>query len=131
VWNASKDHHLLGLYNPAELAMYGKFLPTVVTNSIRSNDSSSCFWHSLHGVQYSYDYGLMYKKIETEVDFAAPFRLSQQHDLFYFNSKLIELFTRGKEAAGLAQVYSDWLSECIHQRQKETKWATALDTERS
>lgn len=95
-WNVGKQHHLLGLFNPAELAMYGKAFkqsPSVVS-SIRSNDSSSVFWHSLYGIRFSAEYGLLYKKVETKVQFDADFN-EVQESIFRLNSRIVGLFQSG------------------------------------
>jgi hypothetical protein len=58
---------------------------------IRSNDSSSCYWHSLHGVVFSYIKGLLYKKIETLVDFTKNYDVEQE-SCFKYNRDVINTF---------------------------------------
>ena len=93
IWDESKNHHLLGLYNPAELAQYAKFTMTrCVLSSIRSNDSSSAYWHSLHGVSYDLDHGLSFRKIETEVEFDTFFNLRSQKEKFDQNLEILDAY---------------------------------------
>lgn len=101
-WDTSIDHHLLGLYNPAELSMYSKI------QGIRSNDSSSCFWHSLYGVRYSKDAGLFFRKIETHVDFTRDFTHSAQYELFELNKSILWGFIRGREGNLLKKKYEEY-----------------------
>lgn len=84
-------HHLLGLYNPYELSLYPDDW------NIRSNDSSSCYWHSLYGVRMISDVGLPYEKIEKEVDFMSYFKYSSQYDCFLYNKGIIKDFAYSKD----------------------------------
>lgn len=97
IWNSNKKHHLLGLFNPIELAYYRRALSKDQYDSIESNDSSSCFWHSLHGVKYSRKHGLLYRKIESHVDFDVGFEFKEQYSLFSRNRGIILDFINGKE----------------------------------
>lgn len=113
LWNANKQHHLLGLYNPAELGMYhpnqGK-LPRSVYDSIKTNDSSSCYWHSLYGVRYSESVGLLYRKIETHVNFDVEYMYPEQYDTFGYNRKILRSFASGNvvpEYSIFVQRYAD------------------------
>ncbi len=108
VWNPRKNHHLLGLFNPAELAMYRKHFSPVVWSSIRSNDSSSCFWHSVYGVRFSSDIGLLYKKIETHVDFSVKFDHAEQKAFFWLNRDLMEQFRSGVGGTRLWERYVEY-----------------------
>lgn len=106
VWAENREHHLLGLYNPAELAQYSKFaLTAAILPSIRSNDSSSIFWHSLHGVSYDLGYGLPFRKIETEVDFNANYHLLSQSRQFDLNSDILQTYTQGHEGYALSEAF--------------------------
>ncbi len=112
VWNESKRHHLLGLYNPAELAQYNKFVLTdAIASSIRSNDSSSIFWHSLHGVEYDLGFGLPYKKITTEVDFHQGYDLKSQYESFDKNSEIMGAYIKGHEGYLLTKRYLQYFAE--------------------
>jgi hypothetical protein len=104
VWRCDKSHHLLGLYNPAELAMYRLF-PVETQRSIRSNDSSSCFWHSLYGVRYDMQIGLPYKKIETHVDFETEFEYDCQEIAFNLNVVQMQAFAQGIGGSELLKWY--------------------------
>lgn len=116
VWNPSKNHHLLGLFNPAELAMYHPskgILQQVSYDSIKTNDSSSCYWHSLYGVGYSSLIGLPYKKIESHVDFGSHYEHKLQRDLYKHNSGLIEGFLIGAGAEKMAAMYAQYTVESV------------------
>lgn len=110
VWDSTKTHHLLGMYNPAELSAYyricdERYEPSDFLNSIRSNDSSSCFWHSLYGVKFELQSGFLYKKIETHVDFNSCYTDQSQINFFNFNSVCIEKWRKGKGGSDLWQRY--------------------------
>ncbi len=128
VWTIDKKHHLLGLYNPAELSVYAKKVPMAYTNttmrtslflsSLRSNDSSSCFWHSLYGVVYSMTAGLLYRKIETHVDFNQTYRHREQFVTFNVNAQCLRLFASGRGGDALAIQYDDYIAEAAKERLK-------------
>jgi len=111
-WRLAKDHHLLGLYNPAELSMYSTGRTKVgVMSSILSNDSSSCFWHSLYGVHYSIEDGLLYQKIESKVDFSVKYTSRLQYKLFERNAKIINGYLQGIGGESLERKYLRWIKE--------------------
>jgi len=111
IWNSKKQHHLLGLYNPAELAMYKRVFGNVVRSSIRSNDSSSCFWHSLHGMSFYMHSGYLFRKIEAEVDFTVDFTSSAQDRLFIHNRGMMENFRNGVGGDSLWEKYKEYAKE--------------------
>ncbi len=108
IWNSKKQHHLLGLYNPAELAMYKRVFGNVVLSSIRSNDSSSCFWHSLYGMSFYMNCGYLFRKIEAEVDFTQDFTSPAQERLFIYNRSIIENFRNGVGGNSLWEKYREY-----------------------
>lgn len=108
IWSNRKRHHLLGLYNPAELVAYHpahRLIPYSAFASIRSNDSSSAFWHAMYGTTYALDVGLVYKKIETHVDFQATYTSEHQFNCFSQNAAIIDEYLAGKGGAGLLAEY--------------------------
>ena len=112
----NKQHHLLGLFNPAELAAYTSHASWLsrnpyygtYLNSIRSNDSSSAFWHSLYGVKFNKLNGFLYKKIESHVDFTVQFSCEMQAYLFRCNSSVVRMFTDGKGGNAIKIKYIEW-----------------------
>lgn len=123
VWNCRKSHHLFGLFNPAELPAYRASFPQFIDSSIRSNDSSSCFWHSMYGVRYHKDCGLLYKKIESHVDFSATYSYSEQYNCFWQNRDLMLSFSGGNGGEYMLKRYKEWLDERPTRGYKETKQA--------
>lgn len=119
VWCPEKDHHLLGLYDPIELAAYHPYnglLDESVFSSIRSNDSSSVFWHSLHGVSFIKKFGLPYLKIESHVDFDAWFSFPLQARLFKKNKRIVQSYldgTAGHVSALLFQMFLEQSGEKV------------------
>jgi hypothetical protein len=107
VWNYKKAHHLLGLYNPSELSCY----QLIDVPNIRSNDSSSCFWHSLYGVRFTSGLGLPYRKIESHVDFNVKLEYMSQLNAYRHNSQCIRDFCRGELASQMVLNYVTWLRE--------------------
>lgn len=91
VWDSKRRHHLLGLFNPYELSLYRK----CGVAGIRSNDSSSCYWHSLYGVSMIPEVGLLHEKIEKEVDFSSYYRYSMQYRCFENNVRVIKQLANG------------------------------------
>lgn len=119
VWDPTKTHHLFGMYNPAELAAYYRIrdenYPPGAFNyflkSIRSNDSSSCFWHSLHGMLFDIDEGFLYKKIESHVDFTTFFDKQIQMGIFSRNRSFVENWRKGQGGNGLWNRYIAFAKE--------------------
>lgn len=98
VFNPKKHHHLLGLYDPIELMFHNLYQPAELRSAIRSNDSSCCFWHTVHGVVIA----LYYEKIRSHVDFSLS--LSDNYSrLWYTNAQTILNFA---QATSLGSVMS-------------------------
>ncbi len=126
VWDCNKKHHLLGLYNPAELSCYHApdiyfdrfFMDDLdaydaFLDSILSNDSSSCYWHSLYGCSFYEESGLLYKKIESHVDFDSEFTSTMQKVVYIKNVGVILGYITGTARAfNLIKRYQSWLREC-------------------
>jgi hypothetical protein len=113
VWNTHKAHHLLGLYDPIELAAYhpdNALLSWSTYNSIRSNDSSSVFWHSLYGVSFIQKYGLPYFKIESHVNFKVSFYHPLQSRLFKKNKRILERYLDGTAGDSQALLFECYLT---------------------
>ena len=111
IWNAQKTHHLFGLFNPAELTAYKAEFPAFIWNSIRSNDSSGCFWHSLYGMRYYANCGLLYRKIESHMDFSVSFTHQEQYNTFWRNRDMMLEFVRGCGGEALRSQYKRWSNE--------------------
>lgn len=98
VWSFNHRHHLLGLYNPIELSYYhpdNKLLTAAQYETIQSNDSSSCYWHSLYNCLYTV-HGLAYRKIESHVDFTSHFTVGSQLEAWKYNKQRILSFVAGQ-----------------------------------
>lgn len=108
IWDSNKQHHLLGLFNPAELAQYHKVFGSVVMSSIRSNDSSSVFWHSLHGMKFDLKYGYLYRKIRSHVDFEADYDKMEQENLFILNRECMQKWICGQGGEALTNKYVNY-----------------------
>lgn len=114
IWSTRHRHHLLGLYNPAELVAYhpaNHLIPYMPFASIRSNDSSSAFWHAMYGTTFATDIGLAYKKIETHVDFDASYTNDHQFACFQHNANMIDMFLDGRGGGALLAKYMLMLNE--------------------
>jgi len=97
VWCHDRAHHLLGLYNPIELQLYHPRIGLLNSQeyaTIATNDSSSCYWHSLYNCQYT-EQGLAYRKIESHVDFRSRFTHQSQYDSWCWNVLCMQRFLRG------------------------------------
>jgi hypothetical protein len=107
IWNPARDHHLLGLHNPAELALYEQsgLFNEAVLKSIRSNDSSICYRYGQYGAHFYLSEGLLYKKIKGQLDFNSHYTSPEQFVMFERNKALLRLFLEGKGGEALWQSY--------------------------
>lgn len=111
IWNSKKAHHLLGLFNPAELAQYRRVFGPVVYSSIRSNDSSSVFWHSLYGMTFHKQYGYLFRKIQSHVEFNQTFTNRIQESCFFVNRDCVEEWRHGIGGEILWDRYVEYAKE--------------------
>jgi hypothetical protein len=107
LWNSARQHHLLGLHNPAELALYEKsgMFDVATLASIRSNDSSICYRYGQYGANFYLHEGLLYKKIKGQLDFGSRYTSPEQFVMFYCNKQVIEQFLDGVGGGALWQSY--------------------------
>jgi hypothetical protein len=113
-WDVTKTHHLLGLHNPAELAMYWQFgnsIPRPVYASIRSNDSSICYKYGLYGAPFIRDAGFLHRKIKGNLDHSVRYEYPRQWLIFQENRELLTLFMSGCGGERTAELYTKFAKE--------------------
>jgi hypothetical protein len=118
VWNSSIPHHLFGLYNPAELALYKKFLPKI--GNIRGNDSSCAFWSGRYGIKWDKDWGII-RKIKEPVDFNYEYFYVGQFSTFGHNQRLMGVYVNGEGADNLAVLFQMSLRKRGEKVERHTK----------
>lgn len=76
--NMDKKHHYLGCDEPREILMQKEI------GIAYSNDSSSAFWHAIHGISFDRSSGaLINGKIKTPVDFDLSFDEAHTDNIMY------------------------------------------------
>jgi len=122
-WNPARDHHLLGLHNPAELALYEKseLFNEAVLKSIRSNDSSICYRYGQYGAKFYLNEGLLYKKIKGQLDFNSHYTSAEQFAMFFRNKQIMSQFIDGMGGDALWQSYASNASTYEYSLAREFK----------
>jgi hypothetical protein len=112
IWNPRKTHHLLGLHNPAELAMYSRSEKLAeILPSIRSNDSSICYRYGQYGAYFFIDEGFLYLKIKGPLNFGSRYTSRNQPLTFGYNRVILNTYLKNDGGDILWHTYRQYAEQ--------------------